>query len=157
MQALLDQLRSSTAWQQTIAVPADADVQPSVQNVPASTGTDENRPHHSEPSSSTEQKSVAELLSQLQNSSAVRALGDIAPNRTTDYNVEPILLSQTIAAPDPDAAHRTIPAAVLRPDLREVSFQKTLPVIAQLSADSAFIAAVRQVSTFFVISILNPN
>ena len=95
------------------------------------------------------QPTVASLLSQLQNSPAIHALTSgshvVQSSHTSSHVPSYIPVPRTDVVTDPRLARRVVPPAVPKQDLRGFTFQQTLPIIAQLSEDDAFVQAVRKV------------
>lgn len=93
---------------------------------------------------------VALLLSQLQSSPAIHALtssSHVIQNPPSSHVTTHMAVPQSEVVADPRLARRAAPPAVPRQDLRRFTFQQTLPVVAQLSDDDAFVQAVRKVRT----------
>jgi len=135
---LLDQLRSSQAWQEVVPRPrgtARTSAEPASQS-------ESSRARSPSPSSS-----VASLLSQLQ-PSASGSWPPLPPSRsasieyqhptsTSISTVNPIL-----PQPSPSTSHAR------KPDLKSHTFQQALPHLAQLSEDATFVASITQVWPF---------
>lgn len=129
VKALLDQLRSSQAWQEiSIPTPEALSVETASSSNPTAEGSG---------------SSVASLLSQLQSVTTwktptvvdvpTRQHIDLAKSEHISYEPQPLA----------EDAHNFL-------DLKSLSFQKALPYIAQLAEDPAFIAAILQVCAFFL-------
>ena len=156
MRALLDSLRASTAWQQTIASEAssshsstphaDTATPPvDIPAVPTPSAADNAAP----PTDPAPPVSVASLLSQLQATANLAPSG--IPSDIVHDTQAPQFSSRHLDAYSDPPAHvsRTSTLAPSPPgtlDLRKCTFQQALPHIARLSEDRAFVEAVRTVS-----------
>jgi len=134
VKALLDQLRASQAWQQTIA---NSDTTPS--------------PAHEEPlptaSSSPPSPTVASLLSQL-SAPAVDPPPDASISQTAlatplahSFKLSSLPPPDSIPAA-PTATTTPVPSSAPRQDLRSCTFQQALPHLARLAEDAEFVSAV---------------
>lgn len=145
MQALLEQLRSSTAWQQTIGV----SIQQPKEAVHADTRTGEQSVSGAdtqEASPTVEHPSVASLLSQLQSSPAIQLEpSHVIRNPAPIHDTRRPLPTQPNTTTDPRLARRAAHPSASNGDLREYTFQQALPVIARLSEDNGFVEALRKV------------
>lgn len=150
VKALLDQLRSSQAWQDVVSRPALPDVHVPVANVTQTTP----EPLKSSPSQPGESPtdSVASLLSQLQSSS------NLSSTSTSDSHVPAQALVPVVTGPhlvstltphyptvSPSFLSPSSSDASRREDVRSFTFQQALPRLGQLSDNPAFIAAIAQV------------
>jgi len=117
IKALLEQLRTSQAWQETVGTT----VAPTVSGAPPSTTG-----------------AVAALLSQLQ--TPLNALPVIEPERVPTSPEEPPLSSPSPPPPPPP-----VPQVPQRSqDVKSLTFQQSLPVLAQPSADPNFVSFIAQ-------------
>ncbi|KAJ7162623.1 hypothetical protein C8R43DRAFT_1086492 [Mycena crocata] len=119
VQALLDQLRTSQAWQNLVNTQLEAQAQPAPQ--PASA------PSASETAPGSTSTSVAALLSQLNSVPDVSHTTEVSPSPTKD----PLLPPPPAPEPAPYA---------FTEDVRSLTFQQALPRLAQLS-DSAVVVS----------------
>lgn len=158
VQALLARLRASQAWHEAVgtSAPAAADPPPEpdeAQEPPAiaSLGAADAPKDGSTAAATSSQLSVASLLSQLQGAAGASAhppAAAIAQQLTeppADYGVAHAQRPSALL-PDPalrERAHADLPPP-RKQDLRNVSYQQALPIIAQLSQDQAFIDAIRK-------------
>lgn len=169
MRALLEQLRSSQAWQEALhtqpanapgpsGAPGATTQSPPVRAVHSSTAANLVKDH--EPSappsadapddpSDAPSLSVASLLSQLQQNTSTPAA------RPLPHVVTPqILLANTsipiVPAPprhaSADAASAPLPSSARREDLRSLSFQQALPHLVRFAEDPGFSDAISTVS-----------
>ncbi|KAH8118539.1 hypothetical protein DFH11DRAFT_1567865 [Phellopilus nigrolimitatus] len=127
--ALLDQLRASQAWADLQAqAPESSDKQSLVSSAP-------------EPSSST---SVASLLSQLSSAGGSRPpyvpYEPTLSSHTPSYEVSSSFDAPHVPPPPPPPPIR--PLEKTKQDVRKYTFQQSLPYIAQLSDDPAFIETI---------------
>lgn len=132
IKALLEQLRSSQAWQQSIGSGANINGNPPPISTPPTTTTTPIQP----PPTTTDSKpssSVADLLSQL--NSSERKI----PSRPTSRLVTQ--LPQPPTTPD-DLPHKPAASTNAAQDLRTMSFQQALPRITQLAESPDFVAAI---------------
>jgi hypothetical protein len=155
VKSLLEQLRTSQAWQDTIdQVPSqakepNADLTPHTANEQSpSTGSSSiNR------ESIATGTSVASLLSQLQSSPSWSAVVS-SPTRppppayapTTSAFVSTMRVSVSEASPGRSPS-RGISISAPK-DVRSYTFQQALPLLAQLSSDPDFVALLSKVCTF---------
>lgn len=178
IKALLDQLRSSQAWQDSVnssgtastptrptkapetPLPASSSTLSSVAS--ASQLTSKFSPSPSSiaetvlPASSTTPTltpSVASLLSQLQSSPHVSALIGVPSTPHTfppaNATTSAVPASSHHLPSDPYPANNGA-SSVRKQDLRACTFQQSLPYLARLSEDSDFIEAIRRVSVDFL-------
>ncbi|TFK56032.1 hypothetical protein OE88DRAFT_1641774 [Heliocybe sulcata] len=121
IKALLDQLRTSQAWQDSVASGNPDEAVPQTQP--------------SEPPPTQPHTSIASLLSQLQPSPSYAFT-----------NVEATLPKPHPPRPTPSqAATAVLPSSARKQDVRWLSFQQALPHIAQLSDDLSFSSTIAQI------------
>ncbi|KAF5393620.1 hypothetical protein D9757_000405 [Collybiopsis confluens] len=125
IQALLEQLRSSQAWQEAVALPT-APNEPNIVPEP-------------EESNSAPSASVAELLSQLRTEPDTSTLD--RPSEPTPSLPKPT----TPATPHLTPLTPTAPTADLSDLSRHLTFQQALPVIANLSGNPNLIQTLKSV------------
>lgn len=138
VKALLDRLRASQAWQNLVntTIPESAPAP-----APAST---------SEPTGETS-TSVAALLSQL-NSRPTRPAEDprkhvSTPNTSLNQSLNPNPTPTPVLKPSQSPSKDSVTAAPPPPvaeDVRALTFQQTLPRLAQLTDDPALVAALEK-------------
>lgn len=158
MKALLDHLRASQAWQQTIGVtpPSTTSTAPE-----SSEPSDVQTPIHNEqpsPSSFFPPATVASLLSQLTahsthptDDSDYAATSEVAPTAHAlaahtghphSDPSEPANAEPSITSPVPSSARKA--------DLRSSTFQQALPHLARLAEDTTFVSAVTAVGVILL-------
>ncbi|KAJ3566961.1 hypothetical protein NP233_g6667 [Leucocoprinus birnbaumii] len=127
VQALLDQIKSSTAWQELAAASTSSQL---TEPIPASSEEPATLP----PKTSTSGPSVASLLSQLQSPEASsHPSSDISDVESrAQFTVEKRANVQPDSAPP-------------KKDLRLFSFEESMPVILQLSRDSVFVEEMKKI------------
>ncbi|KAG1803387.1 uncharacterized protein BJ212DRAFT_1449893 [Suillus subaureus] len=141
IKALLEQLRSSQAWQESIGGGADpngvAKNPPPTSIVPPLTQPPATTSDASKPSSS-----VADLLSQL-NSSKHKIVSRPPPepstSRFTSLPLSQVASHRSTAQPPEDSTHH---AFMHGEDLHMMSFQQALPHLTRLAESADFVAAV---------------
>ncbi|KAF9779545.1 hypothetical protein BJ322DRAFT_1088080 [Thelephora terrestris] len=129
VKALLDKLKSSTAWKQAIAA----------SDPPVPT------PHESHASSDPDfRPSIASLLAQLAGASAERSEhpGPPPPSVAEPRPTEPVAPA---LSPAPDVAPPPSSTGSDRPELHAFPFQQSLSHLAHLSAKPGFIESIRQI------------
>ncbi|KIL00457.1 hypothetical protein PAXRUDRAFT_821650 [Paxillus rubicundulus Ve08.2h10] len=148
IKALLDQLRSSQAWQETLNSGAQPASEPPVgaqEPLPtclsADDGQSESKAHAPDTTPST---SVASLLSQLKSSewasNPSRTRGAHASSQPTHAPPQGPLLFQPEQRPPRPTATSSTSACVQ--DARHMSFQQALPHLTRLSGNPEFVASV---------------
>ncbi|TCD70468.1 hypothetical protein EIP91_003229 [Steccherinum ochraceum] len=172
VKALLDQLRSSQAWQQVVGTstsestttpPQPTDTVSSVPSEPSEGPTDHEPPpvHVGFPQASASASAssstsfappatVASLLSQLSAPAAdpPRDFHHPYPSSTPTFGSAPAYRTPPILHPDPvhasssTASAAAVPSSARKVDLRSCTFQQALPRLAQLAEDADFVAAV---------------
>lgn len=168
MKALLDQLRSSQAWQQAVGTstntttqPQPADIVSSAPSEPSEGSTNHEPPpvHVGYPQASASASAstsfappatVASLLSQLSAPAAdpPRDFHHPYPSSTPTFGSAPAYHTPPILHPDPVHASSStpaVPSSARKVDLRSCTFQQALPRLAQLAEDADFVAAVSKV------------
>ena len=153
VKSLLEQLRTSQAWQDTIdqapSQPTNADLTPYAANEPGPSSGSPLANSEAAPTGS----SVAALLSQLQSSPTWSAAVPSPPTHsppvcvpTTSAYVSAVSTSAS------DTSLRRSPSRGLplaaRQDVRSYTFQQALPLLARLSEDPDFVALLSKVCTF---------
>ncbi|TFY60271.1 hypothetical protein EVG20_g7480 [Dentipellis fragilis] len=156
VKALLDSLRASQAWAETIssspntnATALDPATNPSPllppPVPPVTVGQDETSPEAGPPSSGST-TSVAALLSQLQASSSAvpSAHPPEPPRRPAVVPPTPIQTRQPSIpyVPNEPAQLAPTPSSARRQDLRSLTFQQALPHLVKLAEDPSFVEAV---------------
>lgn len=158
VKALLDQLRSSQVWQDTLnssSSHAGSEPHAEVREAPASALEDvqgESRP----PSSDTAPPaSVASLLSQLRTSEWTSIANNTPPvsNPRTTHQLSRDIPRPSQELPPRQSAHRAPQPVVATSstrvqdcqDIRFISFQQALPHLTQLASDPDFLTAVSRV------------
>jgi hypothetical protein len=125
VKALLDQLRSSQAWQETVA-------QSTVTNGhPANLSPSVNTKDSEAATTSTPRSTVAALLSQLQATAS-------------PTNVDPPDIERPTAGLAPEQHSTASPSRTRNEDLTSLTFQQALPALAQLAEDASFVSLITQ-------------
>ncbi|KAI0049173.1 hypothetical protein FA95DRAFT_1604569 [Auriscalpium vulgare] len=151
VKALLESLRSSQVWSQAVTTEPDAahpprsasQIPPPAQDANSSTA-------------STSKPSVAELLSQLRNSGSrwtETGKPPLPPLPASTSSSSSALSSSSYRLPEPENPAEPFLAPEYhearpphrRQDVREMTFQQSLPHLAQLAEDSTFVEAVRKI------------
>ena len=138
VQALLDQLRGSQAWKD-ITAPIEGDTPDSPGDSDGPQISPHNTASNATPEAAPTLTSVASLLSQLRSSPSLTPADTISQTTNT---LPPPTVPVPAAAP--------IVTVVAQEDIRSFTFQQALPRIAQLASEDEFIAAIKQVSMFFL-------
>lgn len=158
MKSLLEQLRVSQAWQDTIQqAPADPPEKAKTAEPASTTPSDESEHSQStsgEPEATPAVSSVAALLSQLESSTAWPAAVSSPPvpsapiyaSATHIYTASRASASSSSTLPPVTTPSQpTERSSAPRQDVRSYTFQQALPYLAQLSEDPNFVASLSQV------------
>lgn len=139
VKALLDKLRLSQAWQEAVTEPPP----PSRPDVQQPSSSSSSNPSSTATATASPSTSVASLLSQLQSSPSFSW-----PPRPTDHAVNSIPTNPTPIATnnrlgDARSSHGKVA------DIKHVTYQQSLPLLAQLSEDPKFVASITEVRSRF--------
>ncbi|KIJ70402.1 hypothetical protein HYDPIDRAFT_23513 [Hydnomerulius pinastri MD-312] len=154
IKALLEQLRSSQAWQETVSAnPSQSEPeQPAPAQAPVpSPPAEERQPESAEVADAAPSTSVASLLSQLRSSEWASI-----PNNTPSSSQarSALTASRQISQPPqitspfqpdqrpPRPASGGTPSSTRAQDVRSMSFQQALPLLTQLAGNPEFVASV---------------
>ncbi|KAG2071918.1 hypothetical protein BDR04DRAFT_1097576 [Suillus decipiens] len=158
IKALLEQLRSSQAWQQSIVVGADPNG--IAKNPPPTSATPQATPLPTQPVATTSNvskpsSSVADLLSQLHSSEHVQEIppGPSQPSTSrftpqqASLQVSQVTSHRSTPRPPEDSVHHSATstnAFTHGQELRTMSFQQALPHLTRLAENADFVTAIAQ-------------
>jgi hypothetical protein len=155
VKALLDQLRASQVWQDTLNSKSQigSEQQAEVRESPASALEDAQGESRAQPSGAAPPASVASLLSQLRTSertSLAITTPPVSSTPTTHQLTRNIPRPPSQDLPPTQSEHRTPRPDVATSsahvqDIRSMSFQQGLPHLTQLASDPGFLSAVSRV------------
>jgi len=142
VKALLDQLRSSQAWQDVVSAgPSSIPVASVTQATPSPSNLNPSQPGESPTNS------VASLLSQLQSSPSLSSA------KSQPVQAEVVVADPRLASTSTSSYYPTTPSSFISPsssdaigreDVKSFTFQQALPRLGLLSENPAFVAAVAQ-------------
>lgn len=154
VKALLDQLRASRLWQDTLnSNPShiNSEHHPEVRESPASSLQDIQGQSRAQSSDTAPPASVASLLSQLRSSEWTSIAINTPPSDTRTIHQSSRNIPRPSQDPPPTQAEYRTPRPVASTssapvqDIRSMSFQQALPHLTQLASDPQFLTVISRV------------